>query len=119
MATLVAQLLPLLDMEDFWPSHLMVAWYDCANNTEGMREEVRRKTGISAKALLLQVAHGGFPPTTSDAELNRWLEKLSTSALFVRWLAASQLSDLHETFIRRGVFSYSSLTRPVGLETTR
>ena len=97
MVTLVAQLIPLLDLGDLWPSHLMSAWYDYPNDSEGMREEIRRKTGIPAKALLLQVAHGDSPPSTS--ELNKWLDKLSTSARFMRRLAASQLPDLHETFM--------------------
>ena len=37
-------------MEDFGLPDLMEAWCDFANNTEGKREEIRRKT---PKALLL------------------------------------------------------------------
>ena len=45
--TFLAHLVPLQKMGDIWPFDLLVAWFDCAKDTERSREQVRRRTNFS------------------------------------------------------------------------
>ena len=78
------------------------AWFDHAKDTEGSHEQVRHKTNLADKALLLQVAHGGSPPSVTDEDLKVWLAKFSQAARFLRWLALFQFPGLLATFIANG-----------------
>ena len=65
-------------------------------------DQVGRTTKTAAETMLLKVAHGGTPPTAGDESWDSWLDKLSSSARFLRWVAAPQLPELHAVMIHRG-----------------
>jgi len=102
MPTLIAAILPLLELTTALPSDVFTAWNDYAKEPERVREEVAKRTGMEAKSGLLRVAHGGSPQTTDNHELDSWLQQLSSAARVLRWLAVSQLPSLHEWAIARG-----------------
>ena len=83
---------------------MLEAWCDSAKDREGFRDQVRRKTNLPAKTLLLQVAHGGSAPSVADEDLTDWLAKSSKSARCLWWLPAFQFPDLPFIFHVRLLF---------------
>ena len=57
-------------------------------------------TGVSAKTLLLKIAHGGSVPKVECGDTQDWLHRLSRGARFLRWLAVDQLRELHDGMCR-------------------
>ena len=85
-------------MGGFWPSHLMTAWYDCANNPEGMREEVRRKNWYLRES----VTAPSCPRWFSAHHLGCGVEQVAGKVVYVGPLHAMAGRDpayLHENFM--------------------
>lgn len=112
MVSIVSQVVPQLDLGGLWPESVMSAWDEYHRRGDALRREIHQKLGLPAKPLLLRIAHGGSPPETTDPELNKWLEQLSRDSRFLRWLAVSQLPELHASMIptrpwpENSVFAY-------------
>lgn len=102
MTSLVAELLPRLELTDCLPADMFQAWCQYAQDADGMREAFSKRSLLPAKTIILRVAHGGSPPDTGDVDLNEWLHKLSSESRVLRWVAASQLPELHAWAIDQG-----------------
>ena len=64
-----------------------------------MREKMQAQIGVSAKRVILPVAHAGAIPEVDDVETTRWLKGLSMESRLLRWVACSDFLDLHKQFI--------------------
>ena len=102
MVTLVAQVVPQVGLDSMVPASVMQPWDDLASDPGAWRSRVAAHFPGQGKSILLKVAHGGCVPDTPDVGLNSWLKALSTAARFLRWLAVSQLPDVHAWNTTRG-----------------
>ena len=95
MVSIVSQALEKMDIGDLWPSTVMSAWEEYRADAAGMRSWVSNELHCSGKAVLLRIAHGGVVHDDGSPELTSWLKKLSMGSRFARWVAISQLPELH------------------------
>ena len=96
--TFLAHLVPLQKWET---SGRLTSWWHGLTVRRIRKGPANRYVGGQTSPPLLQVAHGGSPPSVADEDLNVWLAKMSQSARFLRWLAASQFPELYAGFIAK------------------
>ena len=51
-----------------------------------MREQMQAQIGVSAKRVILSVAHGSAIPEVDDVETTRWLKGLTVESRLLRWV---------------------------------
>ena len=102
MVTFVAQAVPRMGISPVMPTDVLAPWMQLAADPDSFKERLRVCLACPAKAVLLRVAHGGTVPDTGDESLDTWLRALSASSRFLRWLAVSQLPEVHAWTIKRG-----------------
>ena len=93
MTNLVVQAMNKLELPTWLPMRELRHWRHYAEHTAGMREQMQAQIGVSAKRVILSVAHGSAIPEVDDVERTRWLNGLSVESRLLRWVAFSTCTN--------------------------
>lgn len=102
MPSLVSAVLPRLEPAGEIPLLKIPKLSAYAADTEAIRTWLLRETGQSGKHLALAVAHGMAVPVDLPQGVKDWCRDVGAEARALRWLACSQLPELHMKLIEEG-----------------
>ena len=101
MVSLVSQVVAMMGVKVPIAADVLKPWVELAEDPGKYRSMFSRQMPGQGKSILLRVAHGGAAAATGAQELDSWLGRLSTAARFLRWVAVSQMPQVHDWNIAR------------------